>query len=73
VNRRDLVNMVTARHASRVERHRLFIKAAPSRTAARARLTDSLRKLPGVASDPDTVEHILLLMDAHNDAIKELP
>jgi hypothetical protein len=63
MNREEIANVITARHALRVERHRQKIGNAPSVLSARDCFRDAVASLPGVANDPDTVANIVLLAD----------
>ena len=63
MNREEIANVTTAKHALHVQRHREQIASAPDVLAARTRFQDAVRSLPGVATDPDTVPNVMLLAD----------
>lgn len=63
MNREELANVVEARHASRVVRACQHVQGADTADQARDRLADAIRALPGVATDPDTVLSIMMLVD----------
>lgn len=72
MKREEIANVVDAKSAARVERHRQFIQAAPSVSASQSRFRDAVASLPGVANDPHTVDHVLMLAEAMITCRQEL-
>lgn len=70
--RRTIFEAVQEKHDRRMDSAVRSIMSQDNVLSARTRLEATVRALPGVASDPDTVPDIMRLLDTYNLIVSEL-